>query len=550
MTKDAIKICVAQLNPRVGDLVGNTRAIIDVIDSCLASDIVVFPELALSGYPPEDLILNLDYLAACQVALDEVIAASAASQSKILLGAPDFQDGNVYNAAFVISQGAVESVYHKTELPNYGVFDEVRVFTRGCSTPQTITVSGVTLGIAICEDIWFPSVPNAIKEAGADALISINASPWRHRVGAERATAFQSWADTGLPHLFVNQVGGQDTLVFDGASFMSNGGQEPVQIAPWFEAAVSHITFTKEEGFALTAAAIGPISESEQTYSAAVLGLRDYVGKNGFEGVVLGLSGGIDSALCAALAVDAFGPDRVRSIMMPYKYTAGSSLADAEECAALLGMRYDILPIEAAKLGVDTMLAPQKTTGNWALADENIQSRLRGVALMAISNATGYMVMTTGNKSEMAVGYATLYGDMCGGYNPIKDMWKTEVFALSEWRNKNKPRIGLGPETAVIPQNIIDKPPSAELRPDQRDSDSLPDYVILDDILRRIIERNQPLEEIVAAGHDKEIILRLNQLLRRAEYKRHQSAPGPKLSAVAFGKDWRYPLTNNFIPKV
>ncbi|MEM6535583.1 MAG: NAD+ synthase, partial [Pseudomonadota bacterium] len=436
--------------------------------------------------------------------------------------------------------------YDKRELPNYGVFDEVRVFDAGDGPARAVPFKGLHLGIAICEDIWFDTVPADLKAAGADLLIVPNASPWRRTVQTERHTTFSSWRKNGLPYLFINQVGGQDELVFDGAGYGVDIDGTEHQLLGDFETGTALVTFDGATGRFSSAHDARLTSGWEAEYRAATLALGDYVNKNRFPGVVLGLSGGIDSALTAAIAVDALGPERVWCVMMPSKYTSSDSLEDAKACAQALGVRYEAINIAPGIGGLDEMLGATFEDTEPDTTEENIQSRLRGLTLMALSNKFGHMVVTTGNKSEMAVGYATLYGDMCGGYNALKDFYKTEVFELSRWRNLNHPKGAKGPAGEVIPMRIITKPPSAELREDQRDDDSLPPYDVLDDILRGLVDEEQNLDDIVGRGHDEATVRRIEHLLYIAEYKRRQAPPGVKVGGKNFGRDRRYPITNRF----
>ncbi|MEL6956056.1 MAG: NAD+ synthase, partial [Pseudomonadota bacterium] len=456
------------------------------------------------------------------------------------------EDEKLFNSALLLDDGEIVFRYDKRELPNYGVFDELRLFDPGEGEPSPVTFRGRRIGIAICEDIWLQRVPQALANGGAELIVAPNASPWRRTVREERHTTFSAWRKTGLPYVFVNQVGGQDELVFDGASYAVDGDGSEHQVLGDFETGEALVTFdASRRKFASEASA--ELTEGlEADYRAGMLALRDYVNKNRFPGVVLGLSGGIDSALTAAMAVDALGADRVWAVMLPSRYTSEGSLDDARACADALGIRYDTVPISPGVDALDEMLGEMFSGTEPGTTEENIQSRLRGVVLMALSNKFGPMVVTTGNKSEMAVGYATLYGDMNGGYNALKDYYKTEVFALSDWRNTSVPRGGLGPSGEVIPQSIIDKPPSAELREDQRDDDSLPPYDVLDDILRGLIDRDESLEDIMARGHDEATVRRIEHLLYIAEYKRRQAPPGVKIGRKNFGRDRRYPITNRY----
>mgnify|MGYP002477702044 FL=1 len=544
----SLKIALAQINPTVGAVAQNRQKAEEVLTSQIGqgADLVVFPELYLAGYPPEDLVLKPAFQDACRREA-EALAEACGDGPAVLIGAPWREDGALYNALLLLRGGRIDAVRYKHHLPNYGVFDEIRVFAPG-PLPEPLTLNGVSIGVPICEDMWFPDVAAHLKAQGAELLIAPNGSPFtrdkkRHREDHVLARA----AETGLPVIYVNQVGGQDELVFDGGSFAAApDGAVPLRLPRWREAVEMTIWRQNRNIWQCESCKTQHVDDDlESIWLAAVLGLRDYVEKNRFSSVVLGLSGGIDSAVCAAMAVDALGPKRVQCIMLPYLYTSAESLDDAAACAEALGVDYATMPIAPAVTGFHDMLAPLIGSGEGVTA-ENIQSRVRGAALMALSNANGAMVVTTGNKSEMSVGYATLYGDMNGGFNPIKDIYKTEVFALARLRNRLRPGICLGPEGEVIPVNIIDKPPSAELRPDQTDQDSLPPYDVLDDILRGLIENEESVADIMRRGHDAALIHRIEHLLYIAEYKRRQSAPGVKISVRNFGRDRRYPITNGF----
>lgn len=544
-----LKIALAQLNPTVGDLTGNMVKLKRAREEAarLGADLVVLPELFVTGYPPEDLVLKPAFQNATRAALEQ-FALDMGPGPAVLTGTIWPEDGKVYNAVALVEDGSVSAVRYKVDLPNYGVFDEKRVFSPG-PLPGPIPFRGIRLGVPICEDIWSDEVVECLDECGAEILISPNGSPFdwpkperRMNVAVARVT------ESGLPLIYLNQVGGQDELVFDGGSFVLNADRSlPIQMPAWQEA-VTLTTWTRTAaGWACATGERTAIEEGDAAaYQACVLGLRDYVDKNGFPGVVLGLSGGIDSALVAAMAVDALGPDRVHCVMLPYRYTSGESLADAAACAQALGVRYDTVPIFQPVEGFEAALKPMFAGTNPGLTEENLQSRTRGVILMAISNKFGAMVVTTGNKSEMSVGYATLYGDMNGGFNPIKDLYKMEVFRLARWRNANVPRGRKGPAGIVIPENILTKAPSAELRDNQKDQDSLPAYEVLDDILACLVENEMPLADIVARGHSVETVLKVERLLNIAEYKRRQAAPGVKVSQRNFGRDRRYPITNRF----
>ncbi len=545
-----LTILAAQLNPVVGDITGNLSMARDALALARSksAELLVLPELFILGYPAEDLVLKPSAIELSMAAV-HALARETADGPDVLIGAPWRAEGKLHNSAVWLSDGKVAGRYDKRELPNYGVFDEKRLFDAGAGVPGMFEIRGVRVGVAICEDLWFERVPRATAAAGAQLLIAPNASPWRRSIQTERAAAFDRWADLGLPYLFVNQIGGQDELVFDGASFATNGVHaDRCGLVGAFEAGLALVTFDagKSQFTGLGTACAADLDGWHAEYRAAMQGLGDYVRKNRFPGVVLGMSGGIDSALTAAIAVDALGPDKVWCVMLPSKYTSADSLEDARACAERLGCRYDTLPITEGVDALDRMLAPAFEGRNADTTEENIQSRLRAVTLMALSNKFGHMVVTTGNKSEMAVGYATLYGDMCGGYNALKDFYKTEVFELAKWRNTELPRGALGPLGEVIPQRIISKPPTAELRENQKDQDSLPPYDVLDDILRGLVDLEEDIDEILARGHDGATVRRIEHLLYVAEYKRRQAPPGVKVGGKNFGRDRRYPITNRF----
>lgn len=542
-------LCIAQLNFVVGDLGGNAQKIIDAARQAHAqgASLLVTPELALCGYAAEDLLLRPSFQQASDAALQTVVAASAEWPGlTLLVGHTQAVAGTLHrhNSASWIANGRVLASYAKQALPNYGVFDELRYFTPG-QQPCVMDVNGTRMGVLICEDAWLPAPAQAAKQAGADMLVVLNASPYHLGKQAEReAVLAQRVAETGLPVVYAHMVGGQDELVFDGSSFALNADGTVAARAPAFAAALTSVQ-VHGQGSALSLSGSVAPAEDENAclWKALVLAVRDYVTKNGFPGAVLGLSGGIDSAVVLAIAVDALGNDKVRTVMMPSPYTADISWKDAQEMADRVGVRHEVIDIapqfEAFKAALATQFAglAEDTT------EENLQARIRGTLLMGISNKFGSIVLTTGNKSEMATGYCTLYGDMAGGFAVIKDVLKTRVFELARWRNANDPfGTGLNP----IPERIITRPPSAELRPDQKDEDSLPPYPVLDDIIARYVEHDEPVETIVAAGHASENVERVVRLIRINEYKRRQAAVGPRLTQRCFAKDWRMPITNGF----
>jgi len=551
---DRLAIALAQLNPTVGDVDGNLRAIRAARAEAakMGADLMVTGELSVCGYPPEDLVLK----PAFQRRVAEQVAAFAAETADggpaVILGAPWREGDKLYNAALLIEGGKIASHRFKHLLPTYGVFDEVRVFASG-PAPGPIQFKGVRLGVMVCEDMWQPDVAETLEESGAEMLIVINGSPFEIDKSDVRLNlAVARVTESKLPLIYVNQVGGQDELVFDGRSFVlgadrslraqSPAWDEHVSLTQWTRASAGWICEAGEidKGDSGSRADLGSI------YRAMVLGLRDYVTKNRFPGVVLGLSGGIDSAISAAVAADAIGADKIFGVMMPSPYTSQDSLDDAAETAKLLGIKYEIIPIQEAMNAFDGMLKPVFTGRNADTTEENIQARIRGLIVMAISNKLGHMALTTGNKSEMSVGYATLYGDMCGGFSVLKDVYKTTVFGLCNWRNQAHPKGALGPAGRVIPERVITKKPSAELRPNQFDEDSLPPYEVLDAILASLIEGERDIAEIVADGYDPDTVRRVWRMLDRAEYKRRQAPPGVKITSRAFGRDRRYPITNGF----
>src|ERR1700744_5238163 len=552
---DQFSITIAQLNPTMGDVAGNAalartaraRAHTD------GADLVVLSELFLTGYPPEALVKKPAFQPACRSAIEDLARETADGGPAMLIGTPWVEDGKLYNACALLEGGRIAAIRYKANLPNYGVFDEKRLFAGGPAAGP-MTVKGVRVGVPICEDIWleeseeYENVVECLAETGAEILVVPNGSPYaRDKNDVRLSVAVARVTESGLPLIYLNEVGGQDELVFDGASFALNADLSVAAQLPAFEENITTLRWTKSEsGWRCNGPIASLVEDDKADYAACVLGLRDYVGKNGFPGVLLGISGGIDSALCAAIAVDALGGERVRGLMLPFRFTAQVSLDDAAKLAAALGIRYEVLPIAQVVNGFEAILSDAFAGLPRDIAEENLQARTRGTLLMAISNKTGAMVVTTGNKSEMSVGYATLYGDMNGGFNPIKDIYKTEVFRLSSLRNTWKPDGALGPSGEVIPVNIITRPPTAELRENQTDQDSLPPYDMLDAILERLVEREEPLASIVEAGFDREVVARIDRLLNIAEYKRRQAAPGVKGPPKNFGRDRRYPITNRF----
>ena len=546
---DRLTIALAQMNQRVGDLVGNGKAILAVREQAAGADLLMVPELQLTGYPPEDLVLKPEFVRRTMEAAERLVDATATPGPALLFGSIHHEEGENYNVMILAEGGRVVARTLKRELPNYGTFDEKRVFAPG-PLPEPIDFRGVKIGVPICEDIWQEAVCAHLADAGAEILLVPNGSPYeldkddiRQRLVRARVTM------TGLPMAYLNRVGGQDELVFDGSSFiMHPDGERVVQMADWDEQLLVTEWKREAEGWRCATRADHQLDPyPEDVYRAMVVGLRDYVTRNGFPGVLLGLSGGIDSALSAAIAVDALGANKVWGVMLPSKYTSEESLEDARECARLLGCRHDVISIAPGVAAFDEALAEAFEGTKPGLAEENIQARLRMVALMALSNKFGPMLLTTGNKSEMSVGYATLYGDMSGGYNVLKDAYKTTVFALSRWRNHNRPEGALGPEGPVMPANVITKPPTAELRPGQKDEDSLPPYSDLDRILEALVDKEMSVRETAAAtGEPEELVAKMEQLVLRAEYKRRQAPPGVKIGVRNFGRDRRYPISNFF----
>jgi len=547
---DRLAITIAQLNPIVGDVAGNADKARGARARAAAAgaDLILLPELFICGYPPEDLVLKPALQAACRAAVETLARDTADGGPAMLIGTPWVEDGKLYNAAVLLDGGRVAGLRFKVDLPNYGVFDEKRVFAPG-RLPGPMNIRGVRIGVPICEDIWGPGPVECISETGGEILLVPNGSPYRRGVIDERLNvAVARVKDAGLPLVYANQVGGQDELVFEGASFVLNPDLAFAAQLPAFREDVATISFVRTAaGWRAEAGLIAPIETGDEAdYAACVLGLRDYVNKNRFPGVVIGLSGGVDSALCAAMAVDALGAERVRCVMMPYRFTSPESLADAAAIAKALGIHYDTVLIAPAVEGLEKALAPLTAGLPRDVTEENLQARARGIILMAISNKFGLMVVTTGNKSEISAGYATLYGDMNGGFNPVKDLYKTEVYRLARLRNAWRPHGALGPAGRVIPENVLIRAPSAELRENQTDQDSLPPYDLLDAVLERLVEREEAVSTIVDAGFDRDIVMRIERMLYLSEYKRRQAAPGVKVTLKNFGRDRRYPIVNRF----
>ncbi|HEY4880776.1 MAG TPA: NAD+ synthase [Steroidobacteraceae bacterium] len=537
---DKLRIALAQLNLLVGDVRGNLeRAIAEArrAHEALRADLVLLPELTLSGYPPEDLLFHRGLRLQIERALSEL--KQAVPEIGVMVGYPEYADGRIYNSALLLRGGRVLAHHRKAVLPNYKVFDEKRYFTPG-SEATVVDFDGWRLGLLICEDVWEPQPARAAQALGAEALLIINASPYEiHKQREREQVLSERIREVHLPAAYVNLVGGQDELVFDGNSFAMDAQANVVMRAGAFRVGLYSVDFERR-GTAVVplAGAIAPeLSDEESVYRALVLGVRDYVSKHGFPGVVMGLSGGVDSALTLAIAADALGPERVHAVMMPSRYTSPMSLEDASAQARVLGVKLSSISIENMFAATLAALAGEFAGRKPDATEENIQARCRGVLLMAISNKTGRMLLTTGNKSEMAVGYATLYGDMAGGFAPIKDCSKMLVYRLARYRNTL---------SAAIPQRVIDREPTAELRPDQKDTDSLPPYEVLDPILEAFIEDDLSVEEICERGFDRAVVARVLDMVKRAEYKRRQAPPGVRVSRRAFGRDWRYPITNGY----
>jgi NAD+ synthase len=554
MIKDnQINIALVQENPIVGNVEHNYNLILKARNdtNCENTDLIVFSELFMSGYPPEDLVLRYSFLDEIDKYLKLLVEETKKPGPAILVGLPVRDKDQIFNSVVLIDNGKIISIQHKCHLPNYDVFDEERIFNKG-NLPGPINFRGLKIGVAICEDIWHEDVVECLAETGAELLIVLNGSPYnREKQDLRINVAMQRVVESGLGLIYVNQIGGQDELVFDGGSFVINPDYSmPVKL-PNFVSKIQNTLWTKDNDKWLCKTIVQQTDteELEDIYSACVIGLRDYVQKNKFKEVLIGLSGGIDSAIVSCIAVDALGSENVQCVMLPSKYTSKESLADAIECAQNLGVNPDEISIEKMVDAAEDQLNPFFEGTNKDITEENIQSRIRAVLLMALSNKFNKLLLTTGNKSEMAVGYATLYGDMSGAFNPIKDVYKTEVYKIAEMRNNTKPEFCLGPNHEVIPKNIITKAPTAELRDNQTDQDSLPEYDVLDDILYKLIEEEISVKDIIKSGHDKQWVTKIQNLLYISEYKRRQAPPGVKISSKNFGKDRRYPITNNFRDK-
>ncbi|MFL2668802.1 MAG: NAD+ synthase [Alphaproteobacteria bacterium] len=547
---DHLSIALAQLNPTVGDIDGNA-ALVSAARKAAAkkgADLIVCSELVISGYPPEDLVIRPSFQNACASAIDKLAEETADGGPGILVGSLWVENDQLYNAALLLDGGKVSAVRLKHDLPNYGVFDEKRVFASG-PMPGPINFRDVRLGVMICEDMWQPDVAECLQESGAEIFVVLNGSPYALDKWDQRLNlAVERITETRLPMIYVNQVGGQDELVFDGGSFVLNADRRlQARCVDWSPALqITNWNRTGDDWICEQSETASIEDRLSSIYSAMQLGLRDYIDKNNFPGVLIGMSGGVDSALTAAVAVDALGADRVHCVMMPSPYTSEESLTDASAATELLGCRLDEINIGQAMGAFDSMLSPLFGDAPADTTEENIQARSRGLALMGLSNKTGAMVVSTGNKSEMSVGYATLYGDMCGGFSVLKDVYKMTVFSLCHWRNDNFPKSSKGPKGKVIPERIITKPPSAELKPDQTDQDTLPPYEELDAILGCLIERDLGTEATAGEGHDLELVKRIWRMLLLAEYKRRQAPPGVKITHRSFGRDRRYPITNGF----
>ncbi len=547
---NSLSIAIAQTNPTVGDIHKNANLIRSFRNKAKVknTDIIIFSELNLSGYPPEDLVLRESFLDTVENFANDLAMETNDGGPAMVIGAPWRLDGECYNAALVLDNGKIETVRFKFHLPNYGVFDEKRVFQEG-QLSGPVSIRGVRLALMICEDMWFSDVSETALESGADILVVLNGSPYEiDKSNSRLSHAVARVSETSKPLIYINQIGGQDELVFDGGSFVLNPDRSIAIQSSWWEEKLVFTNWINSSDKWLCKKSIinKDLSKLENIYNAMVLGLKDYVSKNKFPGVVIGLSGGIDSALTAAVAVDALGAENVLCVMMPSPYTSNESIEDAQLLAKNFNIRIESIDISESFSRVKDSLSSIFKGKAADLTEENMQSRIRGLILMSLSNKFGSMVVTTGNKSEVSVGYATLYGDMCGGYSVLKDIYKTTVNELCLWRNKNNILCSLGPVGEVIPQRIINKPPTAELRPNQKDEDSLPPYPLLDEILKGFIENEMSISSLIKEGYNGDVVREIWRLLRGSEYKRRQSAPGVKISNIAFGRDHRYPITQSF----
>jgi NAD+ synthase len=549
---DTLTIALAQINLTLGDLDGNEACILKAYQkaAALGADVVITPELSISGYQPEDLVQHPSYMERCRLKV-EALAAMTRGGPDLIVGAPwKSPEARPYNAAILLRNGKIAQFWYKYDLPNYSVFDDKRIFAPGDKDEgEPVIVKGARIGVAVCEDLWSKDKAASLAKKKSDILVSINASPYEIGKEAQRRSVIAARIkETGLPVAYVNQLGGQDEIIFDGGSFVMDAQGSLSAYFGAFEEKIGLMRFTKQgkKWVPQNDESLPLLSEEESIYSALVLGMKEYIEKNYFSGALIGLSGGIDSAFVAALAVDALGKDRVITVMMPSPYTSQESLEEAKQCAQRLGCEYRIIPIKEGMTTMDGLLKEHFKGGSTDIAEQNIQSRLRGLILMTLSNVNGYMVLATGNKSEMATGYCTLYGDMCGGYAPIKDVYKTLVYRLARWRNQHRPKIGKGPAGEVIPERTITRAPTAELKPNQVDQDTLPPYEKLDDILQGLVEKEMPVSGIVARGHEEGLVRKVLRMLRMSEYKRRQAPPGTKVTARAFGRDRRYPITNRF----
>ena len=548
-----MKILLAQLNNTVGDIEGNILKACKILDEAYEqnADLVVFSELYLSGYPPEDLVLKKSFVQECIKGLDKLVLYSEEKKLGLIVGLPIYENDNLYNSVAIVDSGKIIGFSKKVNLPNYSVFDEKRVFNSN-DNPCIFDFRGIKMGVPICEDIWTNDICNKLKKQGCEIIISPNGSPFdKYKINQRKKVIEDRISEVRLPFVYVNQVGGQDELVFDGSSLVMNADKEIIYRSPQWEEDSAIIEFDqKEKKFLNQNFVDNDLTDLENIYMATVTGLRDYVIKNRFPGVILGLSGGIDSAFCAAVAVDALGEDKVEGFMLPSIYTSQNSFDDAEECAKRLNISLEKISIEKTYLSLEESLEKTFKDTSPDITEENLQSRIRGTILMAISNKKGKMLITTGNKSEVSVGYSTLYGDMNGGFNPIKDIYKTELFSLAKWRNKNLPKNVYLKKLDIIPESIIEKEPTAELRDNQKDTDSLPCYDELDQILEGLVEYELSTNELEKKGFSREEIKKVEHLLYISEYKRRQSAPGVKISLRNFGRDRRYPITNKFRDKI